>query len=116
MSTRNAEHPLAWIARKQHKTHFRNRWECNSSPATNTGRIVEYEMGLGDALSILKDSRGQLMDDLAGMEIAHAGNKLGAISSLRNAYDHLLGKDIKDRLHYSQYMFEKVPCESTATT
>ena len=85
------EHPLAWIARKTHKSHFRNRYECESSPKTNTPLFYD---GSTEAKEILVMAGDREMD--------YRGYAI-----LQRSLDYLKGKDLLGTSSAHDYVMEE---------
>ena len=85
-----------WIARKSHKSSFRDpRNRSSYEPKTNTARLVEYEEGLGEALELLKSAKTRIFDT-EKKDMSYAD--MYAMGALSHAVDHLKGKDINPAL------------------
>jgi len=90
------EHWTTWLARKTHRTHFRDRVNKSSyQPKTNTAVLLEYEGGLGEALELLKSASVRIFDKTKE-EATYAD--IYAMGALRHAIDYLKGKDLNPQL------------------
>jgi hypothetical protein len=86
-----AEHWTTWIARKTHKTHFRNRFGAHSdvhASGTNTPGLYD---GSAEARYILQNTLDTWDVNTADLHTALNINGVGIVAS---ALDYLKGKDL----------------------
>ena len=87
------EKPLDWIFRKKHKTSFRNRYACQSTPSNKTPVLYD---GSAEARAILQNAIN-IVDEEQG--------NMGEYMILVHALDYLKGKDMQGNFSYTQEFF-----------
>jgi hypothetical protein len=90
------EHWTLWLARKCYKSSFRDRFECKSSPANNTGLLYD-----GSALA------RQIVSEAQKVVISEPASKEGliALGILKNALDYMKGQFVGQRFSFTREFF-----------